>query len=388
MAKPTTSLAFGDGLAPGVRVAPDQLVRILPAGDADDAHLAHAVIGPELGQQPFAGGRVARQVDVVTQRDRLAVFQRQVDLAARQRRSQAGHHVLEAGLVGGHHIGIALDDDRQLLAADRRLREIDGEQRLALVEERPRGRVEILGSVLAGHDPPAEAHGPAGRVANRDDHPTAKPVDHPAAVGRTGKAGTDELLRAEAPRRQPAGQRLPRVWRVPDGEPIQRLLREAALVQVGAGALALLGLDEHFPIPRNGRLQRLAHAPLAPILARGALGELDARPLRQPRQRLTEVEAVALHQEREDVAALAAAEAMPRLAVRADDEGWRLLRVERAEALERGAGPLEGHGLTDQVGDRNLRFDFGSDAGGRRGHTNAQAVPGPNMSRGLSIAAA
>ncbi len=193
--------------------------------------------------------------------------------------------------------------------------------------------------------------------------------------------------RAEAARRQSAGQRLPRVRRITDGEPIQRLLGEAALVQVGARPLALSGLDEHLPVPGDRRLQRLAHAPLAPILARGALGELHARPLGQPRQRLAEVEAVALHQEGEDVATLAAAEAVPRLAVGADDERRRLLRVERAQALEGGACPLESNRLANEVGNRNLRFDLGSDAGGGRGHSKAQAKAGRNLSRGLSIAA-
>ena len=67
-------------------------------------------------------------------------------------------------------------------------------------------------------------------------------------------------------------------------------------------------------------------------------------------------------QEREDVAVLAAAEAVPGLALGGDDEGRRLLGVEGAEALEDGAGTLERDGLADDVGDRKLRLDLGDDA--------------------------
>ena len=68
----------------------------------------------------------------------------------------------------------------------------------------------------------------------------------------------------------------------------------------------------------------------------GPLVELDAGATRELRERLGEVERVALHHEREDVAVLAAAEAVPGVAGRRDDEadgvfspwnGHRPLRV-------------------------------------------------------------
>ena len=99
-----------------------------------------------------------------------------------------------------------------------------------------------------------------------------------------------------------------------------------------------------------------------PILAGGVLAELDPRLLGKASQRLAEVQPVTPHQEREDVTVLATAEAVPRLAIGRDDEGWRLLGVERAEALGDGAGSLERDGLADDVGDGKLRFDLGNDA--------------------------
>src|SRR5690606_17731964 len=140
--------------------------------------------------------------------------------------------------------------------------------------------------------------------------------------------GVAEALGAQAP-----GHRLPVVERVADAEALQRLVAEAALDQVRSRAFRLVRLEQHLPVEGDGRLQRLPQPPPAPILAGGALGELDARLLGQPLERLAELEAVALAQEGEDVAVLAAAEAMPRLTLGRDDERRGLLSVEGAESL-------------------------------------------------------
>ena len=73
-------------------------------------------------------------------------------------------------------------------------------------------------------------------------------------------------------------------------------------------------------------------------------------------------QAVALHHEAEDVAALAAAEALPRFAAGRHRERRRLLAVERAQALVRGPGLLQLDRLADDVDDAELALDFGCDA--------------------------
>ena len=158
---------------------------------------ADAVIGPSLGQQALASGRVARQVDVIAQRDRLPYFRARSIWPRVSAVLEAGHHVLEAFLVGGHHIGIALHDDRRLLAPDGGLGQVDREQVWLLSNSGPGRRVQVLRTLLAGmiRPPSPTARPDESRI---DDHPTAEAVDHPAAVGRTGKAGTDQLLAAEA----------------------------------------------------------------------------------------------------------------------------------------------------------------------------------------------
>ena len=100
------------------------------------------------------------------------------------------------------------------------------------------------------------------------------------------------------------------------------------------------------------------------ILARRPLGQLDAGLLGQPLERLAEVEAVAAHQEGEDVPALATAEAAPRLPIGVDDERRGLLGVEGAESLVGGTGALELDRLADDLEHAELRFDLGDDAGG------------------------
>jgi hypothetical protein len=55
---------------------------------------------------------------------------------------------------------------------------------------------------------------------------------------------------------------------------------------------------------------------------------------------------------------------MPGLAIGRDDERWRLLGVERAQALVNAPGALESDRLADDVDDRELRLDLGNDAGG------------------------
>jgi hypothetical protein len=60
---------------------------------------------------------------------------------------------------------------------------------------------------------------------------------------------------------------------------------------------------------------------------------------------------------------LAAPEAVPRLTVGRDDERRGLLGVEGAESLVDSARALQRDGLADDVDDRELRLDFGNDAG-------------------------
>ena len=146
-----------DRLAPGVRGVPDQLVGVLAVRQARDADLVQLHAGVrrgELAGEPLQRGDAQRaralagRVHVVGQHDLLRRVARQErHLARRERRAQAGDHVVEAGLVGHERVRVALHDHRDPGLADGGLRAVQRVERPALVEQRRGGRVEVLRAV-------------------------------------------------------------------------------------------------------------------------------------------------------------------------------------------------------------------------------------------------
>ena len=125
----------------------------------------------------------------------------------------------------------------------------------------------------------------------------------------------------------------------PEPELLRDLLSEAAAGEVLAHRSARLAVPEQ-SLEVAGRLvehrvQALAPPPLR-LDARRCLLDLDrdAEPLREPLDRADEVEVLRLADERDDVAALPAAEAVVELLDRVDGERRRLLLVERTAAGE------------------------------------------------------
>ncbi len=147
-----------------------------------------------------------------------------------------------------------------------------------------------------------------------------------------------------------------------------RLVGEAAAAQVVERRLA----DRGWPSGPRGRRRSPLRGRRAGACAgrpRGVVRSSSSTPARAARRLSASgnSHAVALHDEAEDVAAQAAAEALPALAGRRDDEGRRLLAVERAEPLEGRARLLELDGLADDVDEIDLVLDGCSDACGRAG---------------------
>src|SRR5438128_8656938 len=109
-------------------------------------------------------------------------------------------------------------------------------------------------------------------------------------------------------------------------------------------------------------LEGLAQARLARVVALRLLVDLDAGLAREGPKGLGKRDAIALHDEAEDVAAQAAPKALPGLARGGDHERGGLLTVEGAEPLERGSGLLQLDGLAHNVDDAELVLDLGCDA--------------------------
>ena len=173
-------LRLGDARLPVGRGLTQDLVRILAVGqphDPDVLELDAGVIALELadetgqGGHPKRAGLLPRRVDVVRERDPVGVTRQQPDLVRCERGPEAGHDVLEAGLMRHQRVGVALDDDGLVAGtADRTLGLVDQVQRPALVEQRRRRRVEVLGP-LPFQQAAAEPDGIPVLVADREDRP-------------------------------------------------------------------------------------------------------------------------------------------------------------------------------------------------------------------------
>ncbi len=362
-----------NGLAPEVGRFPDHLIGVLALRQPDDPDigqpdpavlldLADQVV--QLGH-PEAAGRLAGGVDVIGQGDLLGIAGQDRYLARGEGRAEAGHDVVEAGLVGHQGIGVTLDDHRLARLADRRLRPIDEVQGPALVEQGRGRRVQVLRAVVggvAGGDQvaPAEADGVPVRVADREDDPLAEPVVRAATRGTSlGQAHLGELGRRNpALGDELAGHGIPAGRGPAQLERRDRLVGEAPPMEVVQGRPAGDMGGQDTVVPGDGAVEDLAQARSAGVLPARALVQLDPGPLGQGLEGLREGDRVTLHHEAEDVTAQAAAEALPALATGRDIEGRGLLAVERAESLVRRTGLLQLDGLADDVDDRQPVLHF------------------------------
>ena len=186
-----------DLLAPSIGGVAQELIRVLAIGQADDANFVQ--LDPRFGGRQLTdealeclhaerAGLLAGGIDVVGECDLLGVARQQRDLAGGQRGSERRDDVVETGLMRHQRVGVALDDHGLAGLAHRALGLVDQIERPTLVEQRRRGRVEVLRpgiarlaiGVLAFHpeNPPTEADRRTVLVADREQHAATEPVDH------------------------------------------------------------------------------------------------------------------------------------------------------------------------------------------------------------------
>src|SRR5262249_47141697 len=153
-----------------------------------------------------------------------------------------------------------------------------------------------------------------------------------------------------------ARERVAAARREAEPEALDRFLRDPALAEVGTAARARRPTQRGAEEGGGGLVdgdERLAARAGARRLGR----HRKAEPRGDDADRLGEREGLGLHHEAEDVAVLAAAEAVVETALLADVEGRRLLAVEGAEAERAPAAPLERHHVRDDVGDARALAD-------------------------------
>ena len=226
----------------------------------------------------------------------------------------------------------------------------------------------VLPHPFLAQDAPAEADGMTVRVADREDDALAEPVvDAAAALARAREPHLEQLAgRHLALRRELADELVPAGGRPAELLRLDRLVGEAAAAQVRQRGLARLRVHQDRVVEGDRALHDLAQPRVVRVLAAGPLVDLDAGAAGQDLEGLGEVDGVALHHEREDVAVLAAPEAVPRVAAGRHDEARGLLAVERAQALEGGPGLPQLDGLPDDIRDGEPALDLGDDTDGQR----------------------
>ena len=204
---------------------------------------------------------------------------------------------------------------------------------VALLEEVALGRVDVLAlervvvvqlaRLEADHAPP--------RVCEREHQPLWEVV--PPALVREARSA--QLVGAETLLPGLAGKSVSR--REAQPEFLRHRLAESAARQVGPHGLSIRSFPQ-VPLEERGRLVEngIEALPLPPRVVRHRRAllvlERHPEPLGEPLDRPDEVETLGLPDERDDVAALAATEAVVEVQVRVDGEARRPLLVERAAA--------------------------------------------------------
>src|SRR5579883_251213 len=361
--------------------AQDERVRILAGRKA---RKAQGEARPQDRQGALGGaqrGALARGIAVEAEDGLGRKAPQLLDLRLGQRRAERRHSRREAGAVQRDDIHIAFGDDRRGRLLRGLARRRPAVKDAPLLEERRVRRIEVFGLPVA-ENAPAESDDAAAAVADREDDAVAEPVVAGAPVIRPPQqaAFDQERLRHAGER---ALQPVARVVGEAEAEAPDRRLVEAALAQIGERAGAARRpelLLEEAAGRRHRRLQiDLALRPRH-FLRRGAR-HFEPRFGGELLDRLAEAEPAALHDEADDVAMRAAAEAMEEALVLDDVEGGRLLLVEGAEADEVAAALRQPDPTPDHLGERRARAQL-VEEGGREGHDYANGKPSPASGRG------
>ena len=204
---------------------------------------------------------------------------------------------------------------------------------MALAENNGFRAVHVLRLAVA-EDASGEADDIAAHVDDREHEPVAERVVHAAGFPVAHEPAVKELLLRVAERLHRAHEAVPRVGRKAETEARHGLRRELPAGEIVPRDLPGGGLELRVEKARSVPVER--EQPLALFRAGVVrlLGQLHAGAVGQKRHRLREREILDLHDEADDAAALAAAEAVVDLLIGRDGKRRRLFAVKRAEPEE------------------------------------------------------
>ena len=307
--------------------------------------------------QPFGQQQVhsakrrsdASSVPIKQNRDVLGVPANQLDLIYRQSRPARGDNVLDARLVQGHHIRVALNEQDPVFLGNRRFGQVHAEQHIALVVEDALGAVEVLGDLLLlAQRAAAKCDGSAREVPNGKHHPALEKVPE-LAVFILGQSQREEPFRCVSRFGRGPAHRIPAVWAIPDVKSFERLGAEPPALEVAqADGLSLLRivqlLREPCLCPRIQSEQTFAFGARLLLLERHLLLlNLDAIPFGELLDGLRKAQLVQFHQKRHHAAALVTGKALENALFRQDVKGGCFLVGKRAQATQGATRLFEFH---------------------------------------------
>jgi hypothetical protein len=236
--------------------------------------------------------------------------------------SQGGNHVIDAKLMGHHHIGISLDDHRRASFNNPLTGQIEAEHRAALGKQRRFGAIEVFGGVLrTRHHPASKRDHSAIFIPNREHQAIAKRVVMPAsAVAGLGKPAEGQRRRQILPPHWATQQRIPGIGGKANLKPANGGFVDSPFGQVLPRSFTLLWVRQQLFKERTGGGMHVQQGlPLARFLFGDAeFGHLDPGLFAEQFQRFNKLDPVTLHHEVDDAAARFAPVAVKNLLRRAD----------------------------------------------------------------------
>ncbi len=202
------------------------------------------------------------------------------------------------------------------------------------------GGVEVLGLTIA-HDAPAKGDVMTLLIKDGKHHAVVKAVRELSAPAAHGHVGVDHLLRGKARLRQMSHQH------VTTRRKAQAVASANVATHTAAGKVlartAVLTAHKHgvVELSRLGTQIIDAGALGAAIALRTGIVQFNACTISQIADRLGKTQVLALHNIGKDVAALAAAKAVPHLRSRDNVKRWGLFAMKRATAPKLMAAGLE-----------------------------------------------
>ncbi len=330
-------------------LAANQAVRVLAVGQKGDTQrISRFQYRQDTFDDP-PGGPDPRFV-AVQANDRFGRERPQEqNLLLGQRGAERGDDIPDPRLMHLDRVHVALDHRDRALGTHRGDRVGQAVKGSALVKKRRFGGVEILGLAVA-ENPPAEGDDLAPAVLNRKHDPAAEAIVRISFIGFDQQPGFDQAVLAKVVAHQRGLERVAPVGRVAETELGDGFVRESPAAQVFERRASLghaqRALEERARHAEGGD-QRAARF-VAGARFRVALGQRHSRLVGQPLDRFRERQSLGFHDEIENAAVLAAAEAMVETLVLVDGKRGRLFLVKRAEPEMFAAAPDQAHALAHE----------------------------------------